>query len=100
MALKTTLWDSAAHLKTQEDIQLYLEAFLEETDNDPMEILHVLSIVARARNMSQIAREAGLSREGLYKALAPDANPSFATVIKITQALGLKLTIQSCTTSP
>lgn len=94
MAISTTRWDSAEHLKTEEDIQLYLEACLEEAEDDPALIIHALGVVARAKNMSQLSRDTGLSREGLYKALSPDGNPTFSTIAKVTKALGFKLTIQ------
>lgn len=94
MSISTTRWDSAAHLKTDEDIQLYLEACVEEAEDDPALIIHALGVVARAKNMSQLSRETGLSREGLYKALSADGNPTFATIAKVTKALGFKLTIQ------
>ncbi len=90
----TTRWDSAEHLKTEEDIQLYLEACLEEAGDDPAFIVHALGVVARARNMTQLARDTGLSREGLYKALSPEGNPTFSTVAKVAKALGFKLTVQ------
>ena len=94
MSIVTTRWDSAELLKTEEDIQLYLEACLEEADDDPALILHALGVIARAKNMSQLSRDTGLSREGLYKALSLEGNPSFSTVAKVTKALGFKLTIQ------
>ncbi|TAJ93633.1 MAG: putative addiction module antidote protein [Gammaproteobacteria bacterium] len=94
MNIKTTRWDSAEHLKTDEDIQLYLEACLEEAGDDPAFIVHALSVVARAKNMSQLARDTGLTREGIYKALSDEGNPTFATVAKIAKALGFKLTVQ------
>ena len=94
MALATTRWDSAEHLKTEEEIRFYLEACLEEAGDDPAFIVHALGVVARARNMSQLARDTGLTREGLYKALSVDGNPTFATVAKVTKALGFKLTVQ------
>lgn len=97
MAIQTTRWDSAEHLKTEEDIQLYLEAILEEAEDDPALIVHALGIIARAKNMSHLARDTGLSREGLYKALSTEGNPSFTTVAKVAKALGLKLTIQPST---
>ena len=90
----TTRWDSAEHLKTDEDIQLYLEACLEEAGDDPAFIVHALGVVARARNMSQLARDTGLTREGLYKALSGDGNPTFATMVKVAKVLGFKLTVQ------
>ena len=94
MTIQTTRWDSAEHLKTEEDIQLYLEACLEEAGDDPALIIHAFGVIARARNMSQLARDTGLSREGLYKALSPDGNPTFATVAKVAKALGFKLTVE------
>jgi probable addiction module antidote protein len=94
MALITSRWDSAEHLKTEEDIQLYLEACIEESGDDPNGIIHAFSVIARARNMSQLAKDTGLTREGLYKALSPDGNPTFATVTKVAKALGFKLTVQ------
>lgn len=87
-------YDSADYLKTEEDIALYLEACMEEGGDDPAFIAHALGVVARARNMSQLARDTGLTREGLYKALSGEGNPSFATVLKVARALGLKLTFQ------
>jgi probable addiction module antidote protein len=94
MAIKTTRWDSAEYLQTEEDIKLYLEASLEEGGEDPAFLVHALGVVARAKNMSQLARDTGLTREGLYKALSPEGNPTFATVAKVAKALGYQLTIQ------
>jgi probable addiction module antidote protein len=94
MSIPTTRWDSAAHLKTEEDIQLYLEACLEESEGDPALLIHAFGVIARSRNMSQLARDTGLSREGLYKALSPGGNPTFDTVSKVAKALGFKLIIQ------
>ncbi len=88
--LKTTIWDAAEYLKTDEDIAAYLEAAFEE--NDPALIAAALGDVARARGMTQIAREAGVGRESLYKALSKDGNPEFSTVLKVMAALGMKLT--------
>ncbi len=94
MPVTTTRWDSAEYLKTDEDIQLYLEACLEEAGDDPAFIVHALGVIARARNMSQLASDSGLTREGLYKALSSEGNPSFSTVAKVAKALGFKLTVQ------
>ncbi|MEL6489621.1 MAG: addiction module antidote protein [Cyanobacteria bacterium J06634_6] len=94
MTLKTTRWDSAEYLKTEEDIQLYLEACIEEAGDEPTLLVHALGVIARARNISQLSRETGLSREGIYKALSPEGNPTFATVAKVAKALGFKLTVQ------
>jgi probable addiction module antidote protein len=89
--IKTIPWDSAAYLKTDEDIAHYLEAAFE--DGDPALVAAALGDVARAKGMSQIAQAAGLGRESLYKALSPDGNPEFTTVLKVMRALGLKLKI-------
>lgn len=94
MPLKTTRWDSAQHLKTEADIALYMEAVMEEGSDDPAFIAHALGVVARARNMSQLARDAGMTREGLYKALSGQGNPSLATVMKVAHALGLRLSFR------
>jgi probable addiction module antidote protein len=86
---KTKRWDAAEHLETEEDMAAYLEAALE--DGDPALIAAALGDIARAKGMSQIARETGLGRESLYKALSPDGNPEFSTVLKVVRALGLRL---------
>ncbi len=85
---KTTQWDVSEHLKTEEDMVAYLEAALAE--NDPSLIVAVLGDIARAKGMAQIAKQAGLGRESLYKALSPEGNPEFATVMKVVNALGLR----------
>ena len=95
MTVKLTRYDTAKHLKTDEDIQAYLDAVLEEGGDDPAYIIHALGIIARAKNMSQLARDTGLSREGLYKALSEEGNPTFATVTKVAKALGLQIKFQS-----
>ncbi len=95
MGIKTRRWDSAQHLETEEDIRLYLDACMEEAGDDPAFIVHALGVVARARNMSQLARDTGLSREGLYKALSAEGNPTFSTVAKVAKALGLQITVQA-----
>jgi probable addiction module antidote protein len=87
--IKTRKWDAAEHLKTEEDMAAYLEAALEE--NDPALVSAALGDIARAKGMTQIARKTGLGRESLYKALTPEGNPEFATVLKIVKALGLRL---------
>jgi probable addiction module antidote protein len=84
-------WDSTEILKTEEDMQLYLDACFEEDDGDGKLIAHALGDIARARGMTQLAKATGLTREGLYIALSAKGNPSFATVIKVTRALGLRL---------
>ncbi|MAY70315.1 MAG: putative addiction module antidote protein [Halomonas sp.] len=82
-------WDVVDHLQTEEDMALYLEACLEE--GDPALVVAALGDIARARGMTQLARDTGLTREGLYKALSADGNPSFATVMKVMKALGFTL---------
>jgi probable addiction module antidote protein len=90
---KTTLrkWATAEHLKTDEDVAFYLDACFEEAGDDAAFIAKALGNIARARGMSSIATETGLGRESLYKALSGDGNPSLATVLKVTQALGIRL---------
>jgi probable addiction module antidote protein len=95
MTIKTALWDSAEYLKTDEDIQLYLDACIEEAGDDPAYFIHALGVIARAKNMSQLARDTGLTREGLYKAFSADGNPTFSTVSKVAKALGLQITVQT-----
>ena len=89
MATKTKLWDSAEHLETEADMVAYLEACLEK--GDAALVAHALGIIARARGMKQLAKETALGRESLYKALSADGNPSFATVLKVARALGVRL---------
>lgn len=87
--IETHPWDPAEHLDTEEDMAAYLEAALE--DGDPALIAATLGDIARAKGMTQIARETGLGRESLYKALSPEGNPELATVLKVVRALGLRL---------
>ncbi len=88
---KLKKWDSAAHLRSDEDVALYLEACLEEAGDDAAFVAKALGTIARAKGMSQLARDTGLGRESLYKALSGEGNPSFATILKVTHALGIKL---------
>ncbi|MCK3657255.1 addiction module antitoxin [Pasteurellaceae bacterium Pebbles2] len=85
-------FDMASHLRNEEEIQLYLNEVLQE-DNVEL-ILSALGDIAKARNMSQIARDAGVTREGLYKALSGKGNPSFATVLKVMKALNLSFEVK------
>ena len=89
--VQTTFWDVADHLKTKEDIAAYLEAALE--DGEPSLVIAALGDIARSQGMSQIARETGLGRESLYKALSIEGNPEFATILKVMKALGLRLQV-------
>ena len=93
MSEKFTKWDAADYIHTIDDARFYLEAAVEEDPGDGSLIRAVLNDIARAQNMSRLAREIGMTREGLYKALSEDGNPSFATVMKITRALGMQLRI-------
>ncbi len=86
-------WDAAEHLKDDADCASYLQAIMEEDGADEKLIAAALGDIARARGMMQVARDSGLAREALYRALSADGNPSFATVLKVTRALGLKLTV-------
>jgi probable addiction module antidote protein len=95
MALKTTPWDSAEYLKSEADITAYLDACFEEAGDDPALLTHALGVAARARNMSQLARDSGLTREGLYKALSAEGNPSFGTVLKVADAMGYRFALVS-----
>ncbi|WP_455289975.1 addiction module antidote protein [Cupriavidus necator] len=90
-AIKTRPWDSAEYLHTEDDIAEYFEACLLEGSDDPACIAHALGVIARTRGMAQVARDAGMSREGLYKALSSEGNPSFGTILKVIKALGLQL---------
>jgi len=87
----TTRYDVAEHLRTPEEMAAYLEACLEEANGDAAFIAKALGDIARAKGMTQVARDAGLSRESLYKALSGDRSPSFDTILKVLSALGLKL---------
>ncbi|MDE0174695.1 MAG: putative addiction module antidote protein [Defluviicoccus sp.] len=87
----TSPYDVAEHLRTPEEMAAYLEAAMEEADGDAGFIAKALGDIARAKGMSQVASDAGLSRESLYKALSGERNPSLDTVLKVVGALGLKL---------
>jgi probable addiction module antidote protein len=87
----TSRFDVAEHLRTPKEMAAYLEASLEEANGDAAFIAKALGDIARAKGMSQVARDAGLSRESLYKALSGERIPSFDTILKIVAALGLKL---------
>jgi probable addiction module antidote protein len=87
----TTRYDVAEHLRTPEEMAAYLEACLEEADGDAAFIAKALGDIARAKGMTQVARDAGLSRESLYKALSGERTPTFDTILKVVGALGIKL---------
>ncbi len=87
----TTRYDVAEHLRTPEEMAAYLEACLEEADGDAAFVAKALGDIARAKGMTQVARDSGLSRESLYKALSGERTPSFDTILKVISALGLRL---------
>lgn len=89
--IKTAPYDVAEHLRTPEEMAAYLDAWLEEAPDDIAGIARALGDIARAKGMTQVAKDAGLSRESLYRALSAEGNPSFATVLKVARALGVKL---------
>lgn len=88
---KTTRYDVAEHLRTPAEMAAYLEACLEEANGDAAFVAKALGNISRAKGMSQVAQDAGLSRESLYKALSGERTPSFETILKVIDALGLKL---------
>ena len=88
---KTTRFDVAEHLQTSADMAAYLEACLEESNGDAAFVAKALGDIARAKGMTQVARDAGLSRESLYKALSGDRTPGFDTILKVVHALGIEL---------
>jgi len=88
---KTTRYDVAEYLRTPEEMAAYLEACLEEANGDAAFVAKALGNIARAKGMSQVARDAGVSRESLYKALSGDRTPGFDTILKVIGALGLEL---------
>lgn len=88
---KTSRYDVAEHLRTRKEMAAYLEACLEESGKDAAFIAKALGDIARAKGMAQVARDSGLSRESLYKALSGDRSPDFETILKIVNALGIRL---------
>jgi probable addiction module antidote protein len=91
----TTRYDVAEHLRTQEEMAAYLEACLVESNGDATFIAKALGDIARAKGMTQVAKDAGLSRESLYKALSGDRTPGFDTILKVVAALGLSLHVNT-----
>jgi probable addiction module antidote protein len=92
--LKASAYDVAEDLRTPQEMAAYLDAWLEDAPDDVSGIARALGDIARAKGMSQVAKEAGLSRESLYRALSEGGNPSFATVLKVARALGVRLHAQ------
>jgi probable addiction module antidote protein len=93
--IKTKPFVVSDYLRTPEDIAAYLDAWLEEAPGDVTGIARALGDIARAKGMGQVAKQAGVSRESLYRALSTNGNPSLATVLKVTRALGVKLHVQA-----
>lgn len=94
MALETKSWDVQDHLKTPEDCLLFLQAAFDDAGDDPTFIAQAVGEVARSVGMASVARDTGISREGLYRALAASGNPSLDTIVKVLGVLGFKLGIQ------
>ena len=92
---RTVPYEVADHLRTPQEMAAYLDAWLTEAPDDAAGIARALGDIARAKGMSQVARDAGLSRESLYKALSAEGNPSFATVLKVARALGVRLHVEA-----
>jgi probable addiction module antidote protein len=90
MTERYSRFDAADDLKTEADVALYFNICVEEDPGDGSLIRRALGDIARARSMTQLARDTGLAREGLYKALSPEGNPEFTTIMKVVKALGLK----------
>jgi probable addiction module antidote protein len=88
-------YDTADYLTHPEAAAAYLEAAIDEAGDDPALLAHALGVIARSGNLSELARQVGMSREGLYKALSSDGNPSFATIYRVAGALGLRLHFES-----
>jgi probable addiction module antidote protein len=95
----TTKYDVSEHLRTPEEMAAYLEVSIEESNGDAAFIAKALGDIARAKGMTQVARDAGLSRESLYKALSGDRSPAFDTILKVINALGLKLHAEAITSN-
>ncbi len=87
----TAPYDVTKYLRTPKEMALYLDAWLEDAPDDVSGIARALGDIARAKGMAQVAKESGLSRESLYRALSEDGNPSFVTILRVTRALGLRL---------
>ncbi len=95
MTTKYKPFDAADYLEDLSDVVGYLEVALAESEDDPTALPRALGVVARSQNMSELARRVGMSRDGLYKALSADGNPTWSTVLKVTKALGLRLSLHS-----
>jgi probable addiction module antidote protein len=92
---KYTRFDAADYLENLDDVAVFLEVALEDSAKDPSAVPQALGIIARSQNMSELARRVGMSRDGLYKALSADGNPTWSTILKVTNALGLRFELHS-----
>jgi len=95
--IKLRKWDTVEYLKTEEDMVMYLQACMDEAGDDAAFIAAALGDIARAKGMTQLAKDTGLGRESLYKALSGEGNPSFGTILKVMHALGIKLHPEAAT---
>ena len=94
MRTKTHAYDIADHLRSTAEMAAYLEAAIAESEGDPASVAKALGDIARARGMAALAKETGLGRESLYKALSAEGNPQLGTVLKVAKALGLEITVR------
>lgn len=95
MSEKYAPFDAADYLVDLDDVAVYLEIALEESGDDPTALPRALGVIARSRNMSELARRVGMSRDGLYKALSEDGNPTWSTLLKVTTALDLRFELHT-----
>jgi probable addiction module antidote protein len=95
MSEKYKRFDAADYLKDLDEVAVFLEVALEDSAEDPSAVPHALGIIARSQNMSELARRVGMSRDGLYKALSEEGNPTWSTILKVTNALGLRFELHS-----
>ncbi len=95
MSEKYKRFDAADYLENLDDVAVFLEVALEDSAEDPSALPHALGIIARSQNMSELARRVGMSRDGLYKALSQEGNPTWSTILKVTNALGLRFELHT-----
>lgn len=95
MSEKYKRFDAADYLENLDDVAVFLEVALEDSAQDPSALPHALGIIARSQNMSELARRVGMSRDGLYKALSDEGNPTWSTILKVTNALGLRFELHT-----
>ena len=88
-------FEAADYLDDLDDVTAYLEIALQESADDPTAVPRALGVIARSQNMSELAHRVGMSRDGLYKALSAEGNPTWSTVLKVTSALGLRLSVHT-----